>query len=171
MRRGVVLAGEQRRVSPERKNKAAALRRHDAGASMSSLGGVNVRTKLDMSVCVCCVRRVRVCVACVSRMAVVCSCVAAMACVCSVVFRCVGSSTGQQERCCGLDRCQLGEGAACCRSVGVAASSGRAWSSWATWSESRGLWRECQVWRIAPGASAYLYPRAPSCWGAGSISL
>ena len=78
--------------------------------------------------------------------------------VCSVAFQCVGSSTGQQERCCGLDRCQLGEGAACCRSVGVAASSGLAWSSWATWSESRGSWRECRVWRIAPGASAYLYP-------------
>ena len=115
----------------------------------------------------CCVRRVRVCVVYVARMAVVCNCIAAMACVCSVAFRCVGSSMGQQERCCGLDRCQLAEGAACCRSDGVAASSGRAWSSWAMWSESRGSWRECQVWRIAPGASAYLYPRAPSCWGSG----
>ena len=39
VRRGVVQAGEQRRVSPERKKKAAASQRHDAGTSMSSLGG------------------------------------------------------------------------------------------------------------------------------------
>jgi hypothetical protein len=37
-----------------------------------------VGTKLDMSVCVRYMCRVRVCVACVANMAVACSCVAAM---------------------------------------------------------------------------------------------
>jgi hypothetical protein len=70
---------ERRRVSSERKKKVAATRCTDFHVK---LRGVNVGTKLYMSVCARYVCRVRVCVACVANMAVACNCVVAMTRVC-----------------------------------------------------------------------------------------